>query len=182
MDDAGIFLSQPLQGIVRLMALSGQRREEVAAMRWSELDLDAATWTIGAERYKTQTDHVVPLVPAMLDIIRAQPRNGEFVFTFDGRHAANMSQELGRLRELTPDIHVDPEDGLYRLHDLRRTFRTGLARLKVPREIADLIDHPKTGVSGTYDRHLYIDEKRQALETWARHVAQIVETIPCTAN
>jgi integrase len=160
----------PLRAIVRTLILTGQRREEVAEMRRSELDLASGTWTIGAERYKTKTDHVVPLVPAVLALIEGQHRiaGSDWVFTSNGRNAMRLSNEGTTLKRLTPEI-AD-----WRLHDLRRTFRTGLARLKVSRETADLIDHPRGGVTGTYDRHLYIGEKRAALELWAAHVASIL--------
>jgi integrase len=174
----------PKQAIVRLLILTGQRREEVAEMRWSELDLwveplgsslaqaphTASTWTISAARYKTKTDHVIPLVPAALALIEAQQRiaGSDYVFTYDGKRAADMSQEGSELKSLTPDV---PD---WRLHDLRRTFRTGLAKLKVTREIADLIDHPRSGVTGTYDRHLYLEEKSAALTKWADYVALLI--------
>lgn len=160
----------PLRAIVRTLILTGQRREEVAEMRWSELDLAAATWTIGAERYKTKTDHVVPLVPAVLALIDGQHRiaGSDWVFTSNGRNAMRLSNEGTILKRLTPAV-AD-----WRLHDLRRTFRTGLARLKVSRETADLIDHPRSGITGVYDRHLYIDEKRDALAKWSAHVVSIL--------
>jgi integrase len=165
----------PKQAIVRLLILTGQRREEVAEMRWSELDLSASTWTISAARYKTKTDHVIPLVPAALALIEAQQRisGSDYVFTYDGKRAADMSQEGSELKSLTPDV---PD---WRLHDLRRTFRTGLAKLKVTREIADLIDHPRSGVTGTYDRHLYLEEKTAALTKWADYVAGLISPKVC---
>jgi integrase len=77
----------PFGPCVQLLMLTGQRRGEVSGMRWSELDLDNAIWTIPAKRAKNGSTHVVPLAPAAVEIIRSVPRylNSDFVFTTTGR-------------------------------------------------------------------------------------------------
>ena len=61
----------PYGAIVRLLMLTGQRREEVAGMRWSELSEDLATWTILAKRTKNGAPHLVPLSPPARDLLHA---------------------------------------------------------------------------------------------------------------
>jgi integrase len=161
------------RGIVQLLILTGQRREEVADMRWSELDLAQKTWILGAERYKTKTAHLLPLTDIMLEIINEQDRLGncDYVFTVNGRNSVDMSIEGGELKRVVGEL----PGGDWRLHDLRRTARSNWSKLGVPKEIRELLIHPKTGVEGTYDRHDFLSEKRAALEHWEAHVLRLVE-------
>jgi integrase len=169
--DAG----QPFGTIIRLLLLLGQRKSEIAGMEWTELDLDdAGTWTIPTTRFKTGIAHIVPLPRLAIDLIRSVPRVCEqFVFsTKAGSRFVGFSVAKTRL------------DGLsgvtgWRIHDLRRTVRTGLAGLKVDPDVAErVIGHVVGGVRGIYDRHLYLDEKREALERWAVHLAGIIDPQP----
>jgi integrase len=163
--------------IVRLLILTGQRREEVAAMTWAEVDVKGATWRIGSERTKNARPHEVRLSEPALEVLRArlQSDGRELVFGSRGPFSgwskakasldARMSAALGRA--LPP----------WRLHDIRRTVATRLADLGVqPHVVEAVLNHVsghKAGVAGVYNRAAYANEKRVALDLWAEHVAAL---------
>ncbi|RJF81635.1 site-specific integrase [Azospirillum cavernae] len=177
-------LKGPFPGLVRVLMLTGQRRDEVSGMRWCELDLDAGLWTIPSERYKTGVVHAVPLTQTARDIIASQPRvSDKFVFTtapdsgFSGYSWAKtvLDKKVKERRASRGLEDMQP----WRLHDLRRTLRTGLSELRVGGDVAErVIGHVIGGVRGVYDRHAYMDEKRDALERWGAKVMGLVDPSP----
>ncbi len=169
-EDAG----QPFGNLIRLALLLGQRREEIAGMEWSEVDIEAGLWVIPASRYKTRVEHAVPLPASAVELIRSVPRIcPRYIFsTRPGTRFSGFSKSKGRLDELSGVTG-------WRIHDLRRTMRTGLAGLRIAPDIAErVVGHVIGGVRGVYDRHAYADEKREALERWAAHLAGIVHPQP----
>jgi integrase len=167
-------LVNPFGAIVRLALLTGQRRDEIAGMEWAELDLDAGLWVIPAVRYKTGIEHAVPLPASAVALIRSLPRVCErYVFsTRPGTRFSGYSKAKATL-----DGWAEVRG--WRLHDARRTVRTGLAALRVDPDTAErVLGHVIGGVRGVYDRHAYLDEKRDALERWAQHLARIVDPQP----
>jgi integrase len=111
--------------IVKLLALTGCRRDEIGGLRWSEVNLNAATITLPAERTKNGHRHVVPLAPAAVDILSTIERvvGRDFVF---GQYGQGFSGWADKKQKLGDSV------GSWVLHDLRRTFRTGLGKLGVP--------------------------------------------------
>jgi integrase len=166
-------LPDPLPAFVKTLLLTGCRREEARGMQWKELDIDARVWVIPGARTKNGRAHEVPLGTAMLEILAAMSRRGNFVFTRDGeRPIAGMSDLKAA---------VDKASGVtgWRFHDLRRTVRTGLAKLGVTHEVAELtIGHTLPGLVQVYNRHAYAEEKAEALQRWADHVTGIVNADP----
>jgi integrase len=165
---------EPFATIVRLLILLGQRRAEVAGMERPELRLEDGLWIIPPNRYKTGVEHSVPLPAMAIDLLLRIPAIDErYVFsTSPGTRFSGFSKSKA---------HLDRLSGVsgWRLHDLRRTMRTGLAALRVDPDIAErVIGHVIGGVREVYDRHLYLDEKRDALDRWARRVAEIVDPPP----
>jgi integrase len=173
---ACVGLGFPFGSIVRLLALTGQRRSEVAAMRWSQVDLDRRLWTLPPESTKSARAHVVPLSEAASAILKALPRlAGELVFPARIGSGPASGFSAAKLR-------LDALSGVagWRLHDLRRTAASGMARLGHPPHVVSAILNHAPGatlgpVSAIYNRHLYLDERHRALEAWARHVEQIAE-------
>ncbi len=173
--DAGACEGFPFAQFTQLLILTGQRRGEVAGMRWSELDLDKGIWTLPAKRAKNATSHIIPLTPLAIFILKSVPRflDSDLVFTTTG---TSPISGFGRLKErLDVAVGLDAED--WRFHDLRRTMATNMAIMRVQPHIIEAVLNHKTGivsgVAATYNRHAYLDEKREALELWADHVEKI---------
>jgi integrase len=160
--------------IVRLLILSGQRREEIGSLRWSEVDLERALITLPEDRTKNHRKHHIPLAPTALAILKARQNDGrEFVFGRAGfkgwsKCKADLDQAVGDA--------VAP----WRLHDCRRTTSTGMHdQLDIPPHIVEaVLNHVsghKAGVAGTYNRARYDQQKAAALARWEEHVLAIVE-------
>ena len=168
---AAELLGYPFGPYVRLLALTAQRRTEVASMRWGDLDFDGAMWIIPAASTKSERKHFVPLSPAAVDILRMLPRLGVHVFTTDGRtHMTNFAKLKSRL-----DTFIAASGGAmdaWRLHDLRRSGATHMVRLGVREEVVGrLLNHAVKGLTArVYALHTYGPEKRHALETWAEEI------------
>ena len=162
----------PFAHFVQILILTGQRRGEVAKMRWSELDLEKGLWTLPGKRAKNAMTHIVPLAPMAIDILKSTPRflNSEFVFTTTG---TTPISGFGRLKARI-DASMPPDIEDWRFHDLRRTMATNMAMLRIqPHVIEAVLNHKNgvvSGVAAVYNRHAYIDEKREALTAWADHV------------
>ncbi len=186
----------PFGRIVQLLMLTGQRRGEVVGLRWEELDLDAAVWTIPGSRTKNHKQHLVPLSPSVVAILKALPRieGSEFAFPARGMPEQAYSGYSKGKRVLDADIdtvrrkeavaagrtaddikHLD-----WTLHDLRRTAATGMARAGVaPHVVERILNHVSGtfgGVAGVYNRFQYLDEMRAALELWETHIARLADT------
>lgn len=158
----------PYGSLVELLAITGQRRDEVAAMEWSELDLQKRTWTIPSARSKNGKAHIVHLSASALHILEAAPQIGPYVFSTTGTSSyQGFSKSKARLDEASGVID-------WRLHDLRRTFASGMARLGVAPHIADkILNHQAHTLSSTaaiYQRHQFLDERRDALDRWSDHI------------
>ncbi|ACK84216.1 tyrosine-type recombinase/integrase [Methylorubrum extorquens] len=173
----------PFGPVVQLLILTGQRRSEVVEAEWREFDLDGATWTIPRERAKNDRAHVVPLAPQAVKILRCIPCVGtrsRLLFTTTGETAfSGVSKATDRLqglsaKHLPEGIEVEP----WRLHDLRRTFASGCARLGVAVHVVEkALNHVSgthSGIVGVYQRHSYGDERRCAMELWAAHLDGLV--------
>jgi integrase len=172
-------LGEPFAALLKLLLLTGQRRGELAGMRWTELDGDV--WTIPANRVKNKKVHVVPLPKAAVDLIASiRPIGATLVFTTTGespvsgwsRVKARLDVRMAELAKAT----VPP----FTIHDLRRTVATGLQRLGVKLEVTEaLLNHisgARAGIVGVYQRHQYAEEKRAALEAWSAHVDRITSS------
>jgi integrase len=142
-------------------------------MRWAEIDLEGAVWTLPAHRTKNGKQHITPLSAAALDVLAVLPRIGdEFVFTAaDRRKESGYPYSAGKRRI---DALLPADMPHWTLHDLRRTLATGLQRLGIRLEVTEaVLNHvsgSRAGVVGVYQRHAWNAEKRTALEAWARHV------------
>jgi integrase len=152
--------------IVKLLLLTGCRREEIASLQWSEVDLGASTITLPKERCKNNQTHVVPLSDAALTILKEIPRRDhDFVF---GRRGSGFSGYSKAKRELDAGLELAP----WVIHDLRRTVRTGLGKIGVAPHIAEaVLNHLPAKLIRTYDKNKYEAEKRDALERWSNHLA-----------
>jgi integrase len=163
----------PFRDAVKLLILTGQRRSEIAEMRWSEVDFDRSLWTIPAARSKNGQSHEVPLSDAAISLLRSLPRfiNSDWVFTTTG---SSPISGFGRLKRRLHSAVGTPD---WRMHDIRRTVASGMARIGVdPHVIEKVLNHKSgviSGVAAVYNRYGYEKEKRTALNRWAEHLFKI---------
>ena len=169
-----------MRGYLYTLLFTGQRRTETAIMRRRDLSSDASgkvmEWTIPAEVTKAGRAHRVPVPSRLAAIIADLPRLAATELVFPGRGGKPMSgwtQRLAPLQKATIQAGL----GSWTLHDLRRTVRTGLGRLGVEPEIAELmLNHaPRDELASIYDRGDYWTRRREAADRWAQHVIEKVE-------
>ena len=184
----------PVGPAYQMLVLTGLRLNEVADAHWAEFDLAGKLWIIPKERMKGKNGkaraHAVPLVADVLALLDKLPHfDSGFVFsTTAGASPVWLSSKIkGRmdarmLRTLRAVARRRGEDpGKVQLpdwtnHDIRRTVRSNLSRLKVSEEAREAVmAHVRPGIKGTYDLRDYLDEKREALELWAGRLRSIVE-------
>jgi integrase len=186
--------------IVRLLMLTGQRRDEISALRWSEVtglsltfeEKSAAAINLPKERTKNSRPHLVPLssqaVAVLSEVAEREGRDlvfgeGEGGFSGFSRCKQRLDEALNEPRSgpvasaLRSEGVNDPMPA-WTLHDLRRTMATRMADLGVqPHVIEAVLNHVsghKSGVAGIYNRSTYADEKRAALDLWGAHVAMLL--------
>ena len=185
-DELKAFLADPgacvrgrekLWRIVMVLLLTGARRGELAQARWEHIDWKARTWTVPDESHKEDEGYICPLTDLALEQFKALKRlarKNPSPWVCPAFHAPDQAADPMQLsRRLARCLPLFKKQGIdaFTLHDLRRTVRTGLARLGVQPHVAErVLSHKQRGVIGVYDRYQYLDEKRKALEQWAAHV------------
>lgn len=141
--------------------------------------MEARTFTIPPERFKSDRTHIVPLAERALAIIGQLPRfaSGDYVFTttagrkpVDGFSKTKLALD-GAMKALLDGAELPN----WTIHDLRRTTRTRLSELRIQPVVAEaVIGHSLPGLLGVYDQFGYLEEKRDALERWADHLDKIL--------
>jgi integrase len=163
--------------ILRLLLLTGQRAGEIGGLCWSEIDFDEGLISLPAQRTKNGHPHSFPMSKPVRDILKARPQKREFVF---GRGRGAFSGWNGGTKGKLDEHIAGAGSPLphWTIHDLRRTFATGLQRLGVRLEVTEaILNHvggSRAGVTGIYQRHDWATEKRAALDAWAAHVLAAV--------
>ena len=176
----------------RFLLVTGQRRTEVGAMTWTEIDRTQALWTLPRGRTKADRGRQIPLSTLAVSILDECPKFGAFVFS-TGRSGQDGEPRpisgwgkakdkldalaLERLQALAQERGEEPPAQMdeWRLHDLRRTCGTNLGRLGVDRiVISKVLNHAEGGVTSIYDRFSYDGEKRRGLDLWGQRLATIV--------
>ncbi len=165
--------------LFKLLLLTGQRRNEVAGMRIDELrdlDGDNPIWELPANRTKNKLPHLVPLTPQMVHLIKSKSVQNGFVFTTTGSTpVSGFSVAKKRIDKL-----INPKMKAWTLHDLRRTMITMMnEKMGIQPHIAEsVVNHitgpAKAGVAGVYNKALYLDERRAALNKWSAYVEQLI--------
>lgn len=186
--EAAADLGYPFGPMVRMLILTGQRRNEVSDLPWQEIDRSEALWSLPAARAKNGEAAYIPLSSLAIDELGSiakrkkkadWPRTG-FVFTTTGSSpVSGFSRAKSRLDKLITKANDGNPLDEWTLHDLRRTLTTGMQRLGVRFEVTEAILNHKSGsrsgVAGVYQRHDWAPEKRAALDAWARHITAICE-------
>jgi integrase len=164
--------------IVKLLTLTGQRANEIAGLRWSEIDFDRGVISLPASRTKNGRPHELPMSRQVQDLLDAQERTegrelvfgkGDGPFSGFSRCKENLDNALA-----SNDHHLAE----WVIHDLRRSLATGMAELGIaPHVIEAVLNHVsghKGGIAGVYNRSQYSAEKAQALARWDEHLADVV--------
>jgi integrase len=168
--------------VVKLLILTGQRRNEIGSLPWTEVDLAASLIRLPDERTKNDKLHEVPLAVPAIELLQAMPRQRTFVFGtssigFCDYHTAKtaLNQRIAAARQAAGIEPMRP----WVLHDLRRSAATGMAEIGVqPHIVEAVLNHKsghKAGVAGIYNHAIYEKEKRTALAMWADHIMAAVE-------
>jgi len=188
--------SHPYSDIVRLLILTGQRRQEIGALRWDEIDFDKAVITLPPIRTKNNRQHELPLSPQASAVLKSRnakglaqsgaipisrkPQgamvfgNGKAGFSGWTEWKARLDARIALQRKEAGAKAMPP----WRLHDLRRTVATLMAEKLgiLPHIIEAVLNHvsgAKSGIAGVYNRATYADEMREALCGWATYVDQV---------
>ncbi|MCK4414546.1 MAG: tyrosine-type recombinase/integrase [Candidatus Eisenbacteria sp.] len=170
-------MSETTQAALQLVLATGQRPGEVSGASWEEIDLEDESWEIPGERTKNGHSHRVPLnAPALAALEQALALNEESAWIFPTpagdrpMRPLTLTQALRRNREKLQKLKVEP----FSAHDLRRTCATNLAALGVTRfVIGRVLNHSERGATRVYDRHLYLEEMREALDLWGERLEEL---------
>ncbi len=159
----------PAGALVKLLILSGARRNEMTELAREEIGTD--TIELPGDRTKNGLPHTIPITPMIRGVLDRLPPTGRFVLNGTDRPFGDHS---GAKQKVNPAIRA------WTLHDLRRSFASGLQRLGVAPHIVELALNHRTGtfsgVAGIYQRHRYAKEVREAFELWSKHVAALTIT------
>ena len=164
--------------VIRLLMLTGARLNEIAALRWSEVQDDRIV--LPAARTKNARQHEIPLAAPARDILDGRPRRPSRDLIFGRRHARPLSgwTELKAGLDARIAIAGAPLPA-WTHHDIRRSVATHMAEIGVqPHIVEAVLNHVsghKHGVAGIYNRATYEREKRQALDMWAERLLSVVE-------
>lgn len=176
----------PFGPFYQLLLLTAQRREEVAGMGWTEVDLKKGEWIIPKERTKNGKEHLVHLSPEVvttLKWLKAEHTNGPYVFSTNGKTPiSGYSKAKAKLdtlcaaaaEEWFPEFLPQIFQLEWRVHDLRRTAASGMAALGFqPHIVERVLNHVQGGIVSVYQRFEYADERKRAIEAWGSRVAAL---------
>ena len=177
--------SWPFAAIYKLLLLTGARREEVAGMKWSELDLDAGVWMLPSARTKNSRDHRVPLARQAVAILDRRAiaaikeglgyKDGDLVFSTTGTTSPSGFSKAKRALDARMQEILGPKFKPWRVHDLRRTCATVMEHLGVDlRVIEAALNHvsgTKAGIVGVYQRAEHREAVRAAFVGWDARIA-----------
>ena len=188
----------PVGPVYQILLRSALRLNEVADATWDEVNLQKREWCIPSSRMKGRNGkaraHVVPLTDDLMHILSRLPRfkKGPYVFSVTSgvspvwmsdkvkrRIDAKMLATLSALARRRGDDPSKVELTHWTNHDIRRSIRSRLSRLKVSEEAREaVLAHVRPGIKNVYDHHDYLDEKREALTLWANRLREIIEPAP----
>lgn len=178
-------LGYPFGPLYRLLLLTGQRRTEWASSRRSEINADKAWLEIPKDRYKGDRDHIVPIGKEAWSIFERLPvwpgndyflfstRSGKVPISGFSKGKSRLDHEISRL---VAAEQSNTRPAPFRVHDLRVTCETRLARLGFNQDVRDaVIGHAKAGLQKTYNKYNYLVEKREAVEAYESHIMSLVK-------
>jgi len=157
---------------LKLLIVMGQRKNEIASMRWDGIDLEECVWELPEDQHKSKRGHRFPLPALAVRILKGLPRVQGNPFVFPGRSDGPTtvgSHQQTRIKKLSGIAD-------FTFHAARHTFGTNLQDLKVPPHIiSECLAHARQGVTARHYGHYdYMKEQREAFEAWAQHVEKLV--------
>lgn len=161
--------------IVQLLILTGQRRGEIGSLRRSYINTDAMTITWPGHVVKNGRTHTIPYGPMVATLVEQVKSDGDLFFPARGSEDKPYCGWSRMAMGFAASTCIPP----WTLHDLRRTFASGMQRLGVRVEVTEkLLNHVSgtfSGITGVYQRHAYLDEMRDALGNWETHLTQLLQ-------
>jgi integrase len=176
-------MGYPIGSIYKLLILTGLRLNGVVDASWREIDIKRREWIVPAERMKGKNEQarpfLLPLTDDMLTILEALPRGeaGDSLFSHNGGASALWFSDKSAKKKIDALMAKDFAEPIpdWDNHDIRRTFRTTLSRLRVPEDVREaMLAHAKPSISGTCDIHDDRDEKADGFRSWNAHVIALV--------
>jgi integrase len=177
-------MGYPFGPFVEMLVLTGQRRDEVAGMRWDEVSKAENVWVLPASRSKNGKAHTVHLSEAAMAVLRSVPHLDECELVFPATRVRRKTEDgitppaLPISGFSTAKRRLDEVCGVvnWTLHDLRRSFATHCTeRLgQSPVVVDKILNHQSgsvRGIAAVYQRGAYLDERRRAMEAWATFIA-----------
>jgi integrase len=163
-------IGYPFGHALKFLLVTGQRRGEVAGLKWSDIDGDG--WKLSGASAKSGAGHRIPLSTLALELIESCPRIGERVFVghkgggpINGWESAKLRAESFLASPIAP----------WRIHDLRRTMATMMRSIGIDRlVVSKILNHAESGVTKIYDRFSADPEKAAAMERWANRLREII--------
>lgn len=175
-------MAYPFGPMIKLLLLTGARRDEVAKMTRTEMDLENRVWTLPGARSKNGREHMIHLSDAALDVLKALPTvDGKpgYCFTTTGDSPVSGYSRAKsifdrKMAELADGEAIEP----WTFHDIRRTTATGMAGLGISIPVIErALNHVSGtfgGLVGKYQHHGFADERRDAFQKWGEHVVALV--------
>jgi integrase len=170
-------IGYPFGTIQKLLLLTAQRRGEVAGMRWDQLDLDRGVWRLTSADTKTGREHVLPLAPAVVELLREFPQIDDSPLLFPANRRSSVRSVSGFSKAKRATDQLSGIDD-WTWHDLRRSAATAMAKLNVPPHVCErILNHSASGmmsaIARVYNVHSYQAEMRIALDAWSREIERI---------
>ena len=166
--------SDPKKNVIRMTLWTGCRTGEVCPALWTDVDLDKGVYYI--KESKTDVSREVQLPQQAVEFLRHLRLSTGYclfpsVLTKEPIPQKLLTETAWRLRQENKMIDIAP----WTPHDLRRTVRTGLARLQCPSDVAEaVLGHAPRGIEGTYNLHRYSAECKHWLQVWADHMDSLI--------
>ena len=177
---------ESMQGLVKMLLITGQRLGETSRMKWEYIDLDYAIWTIPKAETKADRAHIVPLSAMALQVLRRMKAcYPESVYVFPGimkkdRPISDVKGVTERIRAKVPG---------FRIHDLRHIVATGMIDLGIEFiHVGKVLNHKalagENHITARYANSEFTDQKRRAMDTWSAHLTGLFSPLKLvkTAN
>lgn len=175
---------KPIGELLKMLLLTGQRKTETATMKWT--DIKRSIWTIPAKLAKNGQAHELPLGKMAKSIIEdLKPYSGDSDYVFLSPRGNNKPLKSTKNAAIRARKQTEVTD--FKVHNLRRTVATHMAKLGVDRSIVGkVLNHKQASgddlITAIYDQHTYTKEKEEALQKWEKKLYEMLGGDSLTAK